>query len=62
MPGNGPTVKITNNGSGLVSPVPGYAETVSAFGREYALSTEDGDIVNKAYLAGFSNHDHHIRK
>ena len=34
---------MTNNGTGLVSPIPGYAETVSAVGREYALSTEDGD-------------------
>jgi hypothetical protein len=34
---------MTNNGTGLVSPIPGYAETVSAVGREYVLSTEDGD-------------------
>ena len=34
---------MTNNGIGLVSPIPGYAETVSAVGREYVLSTEDGD-------------------
>jgi len=32
-----------NNGTGLVSPIPGYTETVSAVGREYVLSTEDGD-------------------
>jgi hypothetical protein len=32
-----------NNGTALVSPIPGYAETVSAVGREYVLSTEDGD-------------------
>jgi hypothetical protein len=43
VPGTGQTVKMTNNGTGLVSPIPGYAETVSAVGREYVLSTEDGD-------------------
>jgi hypothetical protein len=43
LPGTGQTVKMTNNGTRLVSPVPGYAETVSAVGREYVLSTEDGD-------------------
>jgi hypothetical protein len=42
--GTGQSVKMTdNNGTGLVSPIPGYAETVSAVGREYVLSTEDGD-------------------
>ena len=34
---------MTNNGTGLISPIPGYAETVSAVGKEYVLSTEDGD-------------------
>ena len=43
VPGTGQTVKMTNNGTGLVSTVLGYAETVSAVGREYVLSTEDGD-------------------
>ena len=43
VPDTGQTVKMTNNGTGLVSPIPGYAETVSAVGREYILSTEDGD-------------------
>ena len=44
VPGTGQTVKMTNNnGTGLVYPIPGYAETVSAVGREYVLSTEDGD-------------------
>jgi len=32
-----------NNGTGLVSPIPSYVETVSVVGREYVLSTEDGD-------------------
>jgi hypothetical protein len=44
VPDTGQTVKMTNNnGTGLVYPIPGYAETVSAVGREYVLSTEDGD-------------------
>lgn len=44
VPGTGQTVKMTNNGTGLVSPIPGHAETVSAVGREYMpFSTEDGD-------------------
>ena len=43
VPGTGQTVKMTNNGTGLVYPVPGYAETVSAVGREHVLSTEDAD-------------------
>src|SRR5919107_1208466 len=34
---------MTNNGTGFVSLIPGYAEAVSAVGREYVLSTEDGD-------------------
>jgi hypothetical protein len=38
VPGTGQTVKMTNNGNGLVSPIPGYAETVSAVGREYVLN------------------------
>ena len=43
VPDTGQTVKMTNNGTALVSPIPGYAETVSAVVREYILSTEDGD-------------------
>ena len=43
VPGTGQTVKMTNNDTGLVPPIPGYAETVSAVGREYVFSTEDGD-------------------
>jgi hypothetical protein len=41
VPGTGQTVKMTNNGTGLVPPIPGYADTVIAVGREYVLSTED---------------------
>ena len=28
VPGTGQSVKMTNNGTGFVSPIPGYAETV----------------------------------
>jgi hypothetical protein len=39
--GTGQSVKMTdNNGTGLVSPIPGYAETVSAVGREYMSSQQ----------------------
>jgi hypothetical protein len=40
VPGTGQTVKMTNNGTGLVSPIPGHAETVSAVGREYMPSQQ----------------------
>ncbi len=33
---------MTNNGSGFVFPLPGYTDTVGAYGREHVLS-EDGD-------------------
>jgi len=39
----GETINMTNNGSGLVSPVPGYTDTVSAYGREYVFSEDDDD-------------------
>jgi hypothetical protein len=42
VPDTGETINMTNNGSGLVSPVPGYTDTVSAYGREHVFS-EDGD-------------------
>jgi hypothetical protein len=38
----GETINMTNNGTGLVSPVPGYTDTVSAYGREHVFS-EDSD-------------------
>ena len=49
--GNGPmtvpdtreSINMTNNGSGLVSLIPGYTDTVSAYGREHVLSEDDGD-------------------
>jgi hypothetical protein len=43
VPDTGQTINMTNNGSGLVSPVAGSAETVSAYGKENVLSSEDGD-------------------
>jgi hypothetical protein len=44
VPDTGETVNMTNNGTGLVYPVPGYNETVSAYGREHIFS-EDGDAT-----------------
>jgi hypothetical protein len=44
VPDTGETINMTNKGSGLVSPVPGYAETISAYGREHVFS-EDGDTT-----------------
>ena len=45
VPDTGETVNMTNSGSGLVSPVPGYNETVSAYGREHVFSEDDGDTT-----------------
>ena len=42
IPDTGKTIIMTNNGTGLVSPVPGYADTISAYEREHVFS-EDGD-------------------
>jgi hypothetical protein len=42
VPDTGETINMTNNGTGLVSPVPGYTDTVSAYGREHVFS-EDSD-------------------
>jgi hypothetical protein len=42
VPHNGETINMTNNGTAFISPVPGYADTVSAYGREHVFS-EDGD-------------------
>jgi hypothetical protein len=43
VPDTGETINMTNNGTGLVSPVPGYTDTVSAYGREHVFSSEDDD-------------------
>ena len=45
VPDTGETVNMTNSGSGLVSPVPGYNETVSAYGREHVFSQNDNDTT-----------------
>ena len=45
VPDTGQTVNMTNNGTGLVSPVPGYNATVSAYGREHVFSEDDGDTT-----------------
>jgi len=45
VPDTGETLNMTNSGSGLVSPVPGYNETVSAYGREHIFSEDDGDTT-----------------
>jgi hypothetical protein len=44
VPDTGETVSMTNNGTAIISPVPGYADTVSAYGREYVFSEDDDDI------------------
>ena len=44
VPDTGETVNMTNNGTAIISPVPGYADTVSASGREYVFSEDDDDI------------------
>lgn len=44
VPDTGETVNMTNNGTAIISPVPRYADTVSASGREYVFSEDDDDI------------------
>ena len=44
VPNTGETVNMTNNGTAIISPVPGYADTVSASGIEYVFSEDDDDI------------------
>ncbi len=45
VPDTGKTVNMTNNGTGFISPVPGYADTVSAYGREHVFSENDADTT-----------------
>ena len=40
VPDTGETINMTNNGTGLVFPVPGYTDTVTAYGREHVFSEE----------------------
>jgi hypothetical protein len=41
VPDTDQTVNMTNNGTAIISPVPGYTDTVSASGREYVFSEDD---------------------
>jgi hypothetical protein len=43
VPDTGETVNMTNNGTAIISPVPEYADTVSAYGRGNVFSSEDDD-------------------
>jgi len=45
VPDTGETINMTNNGTAFVSPVAGYADTVSAYGREYVFSEDDDDTT-----------------
>ena len=45
VPDTGETINMTNNGTGLVSPVLGYTDTVSAYGREHVFSEDDDDTT-----------------
>jgi hypothetical protein len=45
VPHTGETINMTNNGTAFISPVPGYTETVSAYGREYVFSEDDNDTT-----------------
>lgn len=46
VPDTGETVNMTNNGTAIISPVPGYTDTVSASGREYVFSEDDDDDIS----------------
>jgi hypothetical protein len=45
VPDTGETINMTNNGTAFISFVPGYNETVSAYGREYVYSEDDNDTT-----------------
>lgn len=45
VPNTRETINMTNNGTAFISFVPGYAETVSAYGREYVFSEDDNDTT-----------------
>ena len=45
VPDTGETINMTNNGTAFISFVPGYADTVSAYGREYVFSEDDNDTT-----------------
>jgi|SRR5918997_117193 hypothetical protein len=45
VPDTEETINMTNNGTAFISFVPGYNETVSAYGREYVFSEDDNDTT-----------------
>jgi hypothetical protein len=45
VPHTGETINMTNNGTAFISFVPGYIDTVSAYGREYVFSEDDNDTT-----------------
>ena len=45
VPDTGETINMTNNGTAFISFVPGYADTVSAYGMEYVFSEDDNDTT-----------------
>jgi hypothetical protein len=45
VPDTGETINMTNNGTAFISFVPGYTDTVSAYGREYVFSEDDNDTT-----------------
>jgi hypothetical protein len=45
VPDTGETINMTNNGTVFVSSVPGYTDTVSAYGREHVFSEDDEDTT-----------------
>ena len=58
VPGTGQTVKMTNNnGTGLVSPIPSYAETVSVVGREYMPSQQKMVIKRLSHFMKLYGYD-----
>jgi hypothetical protein len=40
VPDTGRTINMTNNGYGIISPIPGNPDTISAFGREALFSVD----------------------
>jgi hypothetical protein len=45
VPDTGETINMTNNGTAIISPVAGSADTIGAYGREYVFSEEDSDTT-----------------
>ncbi|HEX2472629.1 MAG TPA: hypothetical protein VHJ59_07755 [Nitrososphaera sp.] len=45
VPDTGETINMTNNGTAIISPVTGSADTISAYGRENVFSEDDDDTT-----------------